>query len=104
MCAEDENACCVLFNSTCYLVKQEQPLSDFPNLLKLQEKNCTPGIKECYRNDWAAGDFLDVVGKVTMDSLPKDLANAHYFCILSDGSTDSSIIEEELIYIYIYYL
>ena len=51
MCAEDENACCVLFNSTCYLVKQEQPLSDFPNLLKLQEKNCTPGIKECYRND-----------------------------------------------------
>ena len=43
-----------------------------------------------------------MVGKVTMDSLPKDLANAHYFCILSDGSTDSSVIEEELIYIYIY--
>ena len=42
-----------------------------------------------------------MVGKVTMDSLPKDLANAHYFCILSDGSTDSSVIEEELIYIYI---
>ena len=45
-----------------------------------------------------------MVGKVTMDSLPKDLANAHYFCILSDGSTDSSVIEEELIYIYIYIL
>ena len=47
MCAEDENACRVLFNLTYYLVKQEWPLSDFPNLLKLQEKNCTPGIKEC---------------------------------------------------------
>ena len=38
MCAKDENACHVLFNLTYYLVKQEWPLSDFPKLLKLQEK------------------------------------------------------------------
>ena len=62
MCAKNENACRVLFNSTYYLVKQERPLSDFPKLLKLQEKNCTPAIKECYRNDRAAGNFLDVIG------------------------------------------
>ena len=99
MWAGDENACCVLFNLTFYLVKQERPLSDFPNLLKLQEKNCTPVIKECYRNDRAAGNFLDVIGKVTLDSLQKDLANTHYFCILSDDSTDSSVIEEELVYL-----
>ena len=67
--------------------------------MKLQEKNCTPGIKECYRNDRAAGNFLDVIGKVTMDSLQKDLANAHYFCVLSDGSNDSSVIEEKLVYL-----
>ena len=60
--------------------------------MKLQEKNCTSGIKECYRNDRAAVNFLDVIGKVTMDSLQKDLANTHYFCVLSDGSTDSSVI------------
>ena len=40
-----------------------------------------------------------MIGKVTMDSLQKDLANAHYFCILSDGSTDSSVTEEELVYL-----
>ena len=99
MCAEDENACHILFNSTYYLIKQDCPSSDFLNLLKLQEKNCTPGIKECYRNDQAAGNFLDVIGKVTQDSLKKDLANAQYFCVLSDGSTDSSVIEEELVYL-----
>ena len=44
MCAEDENAFRGLFNSTYYLDKQEWPLSDFPILLKLQEKNCTPSI------------------------------------------------------------
>ena len=56
--------------------------------MKLQEKNCGPGIKECYINDRAAGNFLDVIGKVTMDSLQKGLVNAHYFCILNDGSTN----------------
>ena len=34
-----------------------------------------------------------------MDSWQKDLANAHYFCILSDSSTDSSVIKEELVYL-----
>ena len=34
-----------------------------------------------------------------MDSLHKDLANAHYFFVLSDSSTNSSIIEEELVYL-----
>ena len=34
-----------------------------------------------------------------MDSLQKDLNNAHYFCVLSDGSTNSSVIEGELVYL-----
>ena len=38
MCAEDENTCCVLFNWTYYLVKQERPISDFPNQLNYKKK------------------------------------------------------------------
>ena len=34
-----------------------------------------------------------------MDSLQKDLANAQYFYILSDSSTDSRVIEEKLVYL-----
>ena len=56
-------------------------------------------MKEFFRNDQAAGNFLDVIGKVTMDSLQKDLANAYYFCVLSDSSTNSSVIKEELVYL-----
>ena len=80
MCAEDENASCVWFNLTYYFVKQERPLQTFliyGNYKKKTKKNCTPGIKEFYRNDQAVGNFLDVIGKVTMDSLQKDLANVH---------------------------
>ena len=40
-----------------------------------------------------------MIGKVTMDSLQKDLANAQYFYILSDSSTDSRVIEEKLVYL-----
>ena len=74
--------------------------SDFPDLLKLQEKNKMPRIKECYRNDRAAAKFTDSIAKVTKDSFAKDLAKARYFCILSDGSMDSSITEEELVCVF----
>ena len=42
MCAEDKNACQILFNSAYYLAKQERPFSGSPDLIKLQEKNKTP--------------------------------------------------------------
>ena len=67
MCAKDNNACQIL-------TKQEQPLSDFPDLLKLQEKNKMPGIKECYRNDRATANFTDY-------------------------TTESSLTEEERVYV-----
>ena len=93
MCGEDKNACRILFNSAYYLAKQERPFSDFPDLLKLQEKNKMPGIKECCRNDRAAANFTDSITKVTKDIFAKDLAKARYFRILSDGNTDSSVTE-----------
>ena len=81
------------------MAKQERPFSDFPDLLKLQEKNKTPGIKECYRNDRAVASFTDSIAKVTKDSFAKDLPKVRYFCILSDGITNSSVTEEELVYV-----
>ena len=99
MCAEDKNACRILFNSAYNLAKQERPFYDFPDLFKLQEKNKMPGIKKCYRNDRAAANFTDSIAKVTEDSFAKDLAKARYFCILSDGSKDSSVTEQELVYV-----
>ena len=99
MCAEDKNACQILFDSAYYLANEEQPFSYFPDLLKLLEKNKTPGIKECYRNNRATANFTDSIAKVTKNSFAKDLAKAPFFCIPSDGSTGSSVTEEELVYV-----
>ena len=97
--AEDKNECQILFNSAHYLAKQERPFSDFPDLLKLQEKNKTTRIKECYRNDRTVANFTDSIAKVKKGSFAKDLAKARNFCILSDGSTDSSVTEEEFVHV-----
>ena len=90
---ENKNASSVLFNSTYYLAKQEQPFSNFPNLFYLQEKNKTPSIKSCY---------ISAIIQTLLKILPPkcELANCKYFCVLSDGSTDSSMIEEKLVYCY----
>ena len=99
MCVEDKNTCRILFNSAYYLAKQKLPFSHFPDLLELQEKNKTTGIKECCRNDRAAANLTDSIAEVIKDSFADDLAKARYFCILGDGSTNSSVTDEKLVYI-----
>ena len=50
-----------------------------------------------YRTDRAT-DLPDFVGKSMKDDV-KDLLSAHYYATLTDGSTDSSIIEPEVLYV-----
>ena len=98
MAERDREILRVCFNTAYYLVKQERPFSDYPTLLKLQCKN---GVKEfqCYKNDRAAAGFTDIVGDIIKESLVKDLNNARYYSLLTDGSTDAAVIEEELVYV-----
>ena len=86
------------FNSAYYLAKKERPYSDSPDLIELQEKN---GVKFCgsYQNEQAAANFVDNCGEVLKESFVEDLLRANYYSILMDGSTDSSVIEQELIYV-----
>ena len=78
---------------------KEGPYSDFTELFELQEKN--PDVKFCgsYRNERAAANFVDTCGKILKDELITDLKNANYYSVLMDGSTDSSVIEQELVYV-----
>ena len=86
------------FNSAYYLSKNERPYSDFEELLELQEKNGATHHKG-YRNERSAANFVDTCGQVLKDNMVQDLLNAKYYSILMDGSTDSSVTEQELIYI-----
>ena len=89
------------FNTAYYLAKKEQPYSDFTKLIKLQEKN--PSIKFCgnYTNERAATHFADNCGEILKEWFVNYLLNSNYYSVLMDRSTDSSVVEHELVHIFL---
>ena len=53
----------------------------------------------CYCSDRAAAEFVDCVGEAMKEDLVKDILNTPYYSILTDGSTDASILEQEVLYV-----
>ena len=53
----------------------------------------------CYRSDREAVEFVDCVGKTMKEDFVKDILNDRYYSILTDGSTDASILEQEVLYV-----
>ena len=51
------------------------------------------------RTTGLAANLCDVTGKTLKDDLVKDLVDAKYYSFLTDGSTDSGVLEQELIYV-----
>ena len=86
------------FNSAYCLVKQERPFSDYPNLITLQHKNSIKKFQS-YVTDRAAADFTDCIAEVKKEDLIKAISTSNYFSLLPDSSTDSAVIEEEVLYI-----
>ena len=89
----------IRFNSTYYLAKMERPFTDYNNSLWLQIKNKVTGIKPKYEPSNQAALFTDYIGGEMKKSLAESVANAKYFACLSDGSTDSSVTEQEVVYV-----
>ena len=52
-------------------------------------------IGALYRNDKACAEFVDYLGEDLNEKLAKDLTNANFYSVLSDGSTDCAVREEE---------
>ena len=86
------------FNIAYYLAKRERPFTDYPHLIMLEKKNHVKHIGNSYITDRAAAVFTDYIG-IVKKGFAKDFANTRYYGVLSDGSTDSPMIEQELVYV-----
>ena len=53
----------------------------------------------CYHSDRAAAKFVDCVGKAMKEDFVKDILNPQHYSILTDGSTDVNIFEQEVLYV-----
>ena len=90
------------FSTAYYLAKNEKTSSDFPELLDLQELNCLD-VQKGYRTDRAAAVFVDFIAESMKLPLKECLMKAKYYSILQDASTDTSVSEQELIYVLFLY-
>ena len=100
MCDKDRDSLRVKFNTVYYIATvHEKTFTDYPNLLELQEKNDVQGIGKNYIIYHDAGVFIDVIGDSIKNDMKTELKSLRFYSILSDGSTDSGNIEEELVYV-----
>ena len=88
-----------LFNTAYYIAIEGEPMTKFPKLLELQEKNGVE-VESNYRNNHGCCEFIKgIAGNLQSVSKTK-LEEARFIKILSDGSTtDKSIFEQEIIYV-----
>ena len=95
----DKNSLRVKFNIIYYAIKKERSFTDYPDLLKLQAKKGIENFGSSYGNADASAYFGDYIGKVLREDLKSLISKSNYYSVLSDGSTDSSVAEQETIYI-----
>ena len=99
MSQHDKDQLTTKFNCVHYLLKCEHPFVDYPELLKLHQKNKGPEIGTSYKTDHAAADFSWSIVDTYDQELIENLSKARYYSILNDGSSDTSVSEKELIYV-----
>ena len=86
------------FETAYFVVKEELPLSKFPKILELEEKHGVL-LGNAYRNSMSGALIIDYIADSLSRDLRKHLEHTNFFSILTDGSTDASIIEKEAIFV-----
>lgn len=87
------------FEVAYFVAKNELPMTKYKEILDL-EKLHGVDIGGAYNTDRYCGEIIDYIGESTCmkHQLNKDIAKAKFFSVLCDGSTDSAVIENEVVY------
>ena len=56
-------------------------------------------VTKGYKIDRVAASFVDVISQSMIDSFVEDLLSANYYSLLTNGSTNANILEQEVIYV-----
>lgn len=83
-----------LFNTAYAVIKHNRPYTDYTFLCEVQKKNGTDLGNDHLSRD-ACVVFQNSISNVILDETKTNLKNVRYFSIMSDSSTDSSVIDQE---------
>ena len=87
---------CKLFE-VAYILKEEIPFTKYPAVLELEKRHGV-SLGTAYATEHKCRDFTIVIGESMRDSVLDTLRKLRYLAVLMDGSTDSSVVEKEVIY------
>ena len=87
-----------LFRSAHAIAKKGRPFTDFEWMCELDTKKGVE-IGETYHNRKQARNFVQFIAADEREKVQDSMKGANFFSLMSDGSTDSSVIEEEIVYV-----
>jgi len=87
-----------LFNTAFCVAKEALPFKSFEWLCNLQTKNGLD-LGNSYINDKGCKSMIQSISALQTDNNKKSVLKARFISVLADGSTDSSITEQEVVYI-----
>jgi hypothetical protein len=86
------------FELAYFVAKKELPFTMYEELVTL-EKHHGVDIGDAYINRIECTEFIDYHGEYLANKLANDLKEAKFYSVLTDGSTDRSVTEKELVYV-----
>ena len=99
MASQDQTACvCKLFEVAYMLAKEEIPFTKYPAVLELEKRHGV-SLGTAYATEHKCRDFTILIGESMRDDVLVSVRKSRYLAVLMDGSTDSSVVEKELVYV-----
>lgn len=85
----------IMFRNCHSIITNNRPLTDYLWLCELDEiKGIDVG--QTYRNIMSAKSFIKAISDDEFKKVKMDILNTNFFCIIGDGSLDSSVLEQEM--------
>ena len=85
-----------LFRTAYAVVRRCKPFVDYEYICSLQRKNGID-LGTNYQNDKSAADFTKHIAETIRQQTADEAEKARYISILSDGSTDAAVLEQEVV-------
>ncbi|XP_070550824.1 zinc finger protein 862-like [Ptychodera flava] len=98
MDAQQKDKLRYLFNTAYAVIKAGKPFSDFEFLCRVQLKNGLP-LGHNYINTHGCTTFMKSIADNLKRRISGEIKDANFVSALADGSTDRSVVEQEITYI-----
>lgn len=87
-----------LFEISYVLAKEELPFRKYPAIVELEKRHGVP-LGNTYGTEHKCQEFTNIIAEGMKDDALEEIKSARYLSVLLDGSTDSSVLEKELMYV-----